>query len=140
MTRQFKLIVDSRVERLSEIAAFVENAAQTSGLDDDQTYDVQMAVDEACTNVIQHAYRGSKKGSIEIACEKRGNEFVVTIRDFGKSFDPHQVPRPNPHDPLSRRGIGGLGLFFMEKMMDRIEFAFSKKNGNLLTMVKKIKK
>ncbi len=139
MARQFSLTVNSQVERLSEIAEFVEQAARASGLNEEQTYDVQMAVDEACTNVIQHAYHGRPDGTIEITCEKQGKDFVVTIQDYGDRFDPKKVARPRTHDPLSRRNVGGLGLFFMHKMMDQVKFEFSP-HGNRLTMTKKVKK
>lgn len=140
MTQKFSLTVDSRLERLSEIADFVELASRESGLNDNQIYDVQMAVDEACTNVIEHAYRGRRDGTIDIVCEKRGREFVVTIQDFGERFDPKKVARPRTRDPLSKRNIGGLGIFFMHKMMDKVKFDFSPGRGNHLTMVKKIEK
>jgi len=140
MTEKFSLTVDSRLERLSEIADFVELAARAGELNDDQIYDVQMAVDEACANVIEHAYRGRRDGTLDIVCEKRGKEFVVTIQDFGERFDPRKVARPRTRDPLSKRNVGGLGVFFMRKMMDQVKFEFSPGRGNRLTMVKKIKK
>src|SRR5512132_36461 len=115
------LSVDSRVENLAEIADFTERAAKAAGLDDKQVYDVQMAVDEACTNVIEHAYHRRKNGVIEISCDKRGKDFVVLIRDFGDPFDPRKVARPKIHDPLYRRRIGGLGLFFMNQLMDSVD-------------------
>lgn len=127
------------MERLGEISEFVERAARASGLNEDKTYDVQMAVDEACTNVINHAYRGRSDGRIEIVCEPSPSEFVVTIRDWGKRFDPKKVAKPKTGDPLQRRKIGGLGLFFMYKMMDRVKFSFSQDQGNVLVMSKKIK-
>ena len=128
------------MERLSEISEFIERAARASGLNEDKTYDVQMAVDEACTNVIKHAYAGRNSGRIEIVCEPRASEFTVTIRDWGRHFDPNKVAKPKTGDPLERRKIGGLGLFFMYKMMDRVKFSFSKDQGNLLVMSKKIKR
>jgi serine/threonine-protein kinase RsbW len=137
---KFSLTVNSRLERLSEIANFIELAARESGLNEDQIYDVQMAVDEACANVIEHAYHGRTDGTIDIVCEKRDHEFVVTIRDFGERFNPKKVARPQIGVPLSRRNIGGLGLFFMHKMMDKVQFDFAAGSGNRLTMVKKIKK
>ena len=140
MGQQFSLSVSSQVDHLPEIADFIEQAAQSSGLNENQIYDVQMAVDEACTNVIQHAYRGRKDGNIEISCEQRGKEFVVVIQEFGEPFDPKKVSKPRTRDPLSRRNIGGLGIFFMHKLMDRVSFDFSSGNGNRLTMVQKIKR
>jgi anti-sigma regulatory factor (Ser/Thr protein kinase) len=140
MPERYSLTVDSRLERLSEIADFVAQATHNFGMDDKQTYDVQMAIDEACSNVIQHAYGGKPNGSIDIVIEKRNKDFIVTIRDYGKPFDPKTVARPKTNVPLSERNIGGLGLFFMYKLMDRVEFDFSSRQGNFLTMVKKIKK
>jgi serine/threonine-protein kinase RsbW len=140
MADKYSLTVDSRLERLGEIANFIELAARQSDLNDDQVYDVQMAVDEACANVIEHAYHGRANGTIDIRCEKRGKEFVVTIQDFGERFDPKKVAPPRTRDPLSKRNVGGLGLFFMHKMMDKVKFEFATGTGNRLTMVKKIKK
>lgn len=140
MPHKFSLIVNSQVERLAEIADFVADAACACGLNAEQTHDVQMAVDEACTNVIEHAYRGKSDGTIDIVCVRRGDEFVVTVQDFGARFDPHKVKVPKTRAPLSARSIGGLGLFFMRKLMDRVQFDFSSGQGNRLTMVKKIKK
>ncbi len=139
MAQRYSLTVDSRLERLSDISDFIENAASRCGMNEKQIYDVQMAVDEACSNVIQHAYGGKPTGKIDLVCEKRGNEFVVTIRDFGKPFDPKMVAKPQVNAPLSERNIGGLGLFFIHKLMDDVKFDFSSK-GNTLTLIKKIKK
>ena len=139
MSQKYSLNVNSRLERLAEIADFIADAACACGLNDAQTYDVQMAVDEACTNVIEHAYRGKPDGTIDIGCERRGNEFVVTIQDFGERFNPQRVKAPEPRGPLSRRRIGGLGLFFMRQLMDRVEFDFASGRGNRVTMAKKIK-
>jgi anti-sigma regulatory factor (Ser/Thr protein kinase) len=139
MSQKYSLNVDSRFERLAEIADFVADAACACGLNNAQTYDVQMAVDEACTNVIEHAYRGKPDGTLDIVCERRGKEFVVTIQDYGAQFDPREIKLPKTSDPLSKRSIGGLGLFFMRKLMDRVEFDFAPGRGNRLTMAKKIK-
>ncbi len=139
MARQFSLTVNSHVDRLAEIAEFIGQAARASGLNEEQIYDIQMAVDEACTNVIQHAYHGHPDGTIEISCEKHGKDYVISIQDYGDRFDPKKVVRPRTHAPLSRRNIGGLGLFFMHKLMDRVEFDFTP-HGNRLTLVKQIKK
>ncbi len=137
--QQYRLRINSDIANLGRVAEFVTEAARESGLDDRDTYNVQMAVDEAVTNVIQHAYRGSDNGSIHISCERRGNEFVVEILDFGKPFDPSKVRTPRTSGPLSRRGVGGLGIFFMKKLMDHVEFSSDAGRGNRLRMVKRVK-
>ncbi len=139
MGQRFSLTIDSHPDRLCEVADWVEHAARASGLNEEQVCDTQMAVDEACTNIIEHAYHGKSDGIIEIVCERRGNDFVVTIQDFGDRFDPKKIAPPKTRAPLAERAIGGLGLFFMRKMMDSVRFDFSGR-GNRLTMIKKIKR
>ncbi len=137
--QQFQLTILSDFSNLGAVADFITRAAEESGLKDGASYNVQMAVDEAVTNVIEHAYHGRQDGRIYISCETHGNEFVVVIRDFGKPFDVNKVPKPRVKGPLGRRSIGGLGVFFMKKLMDRVEFSSSADQGNQVRMVKRIR-
>lgn len=137
--QKFKLQVASELSNLSVVADFIVEAARSCGLNERQTDDVHMAVDEAVTNVMEHAYRGRADGQIYISCERRGDEFVVEIQDFGKLFDASKVKTPRVHGPLSKRTVGGLGIFFMKKLMDRVEFSSDAEQGNLVRMAKRIK-
>jgi serine/threonine-protein kinase RsbW len=137
MPKQWELTVDGRLENLSTIADFIMQAAQALGLNEKATFEVQMAVDEACTNVIEHSYGGEDKGEIALRCERAEGDFVVTIRDYGKPFNPEAVPRPDLKCSLARRRKGGLGLYFMCRLMDEVCFHFDTE-GNELTMVKRI--
>ena len=139
MPKQWELTVDGRLENLATIADFVAKAAQASGLDERATFEVQMAVDEACTNVIQHSYGGEGKGEIALRCELADGDFVVTIRDHGRPFNPEAVPPPNLTSSLAERREGMLGLYFMRQLMDEVRFRFDAE-GNKLTMVKKIQR
>jgi serine/threonine-protein kinase RsbW len=127
-----------RFESLAQIAEFVGQAAREAGWDEDQVYHVQMAVDEACSNVIEHAYGPEGQGNIQLSCciEDKG-DLVVTIRDNGKPFNPTAVPEPPVGADLENLSEGGLGLYFMRKLMDQVSFHFDEKNGNVLTMVKR---
>ncbi len=136
--KSFKLVATSRADQLAKIAAFVEKIAAAYRLSEKQCCDVEMAVDEACANIIEHAYQGKSNGKIIIACHKRGKDLLITIKDFGKPFDPTQVARPQTSAPLSKRNIGGLGIFLMRKRMNQVTFDFSK-GRNVLTMLKRIK-
>ncbi len=137
--QRFQLTIYSEVSNLGAVADFVTDAAQRAGLGERDTYNVQMAVDEAVTNVIQHAYHGRSDGRIDIYVERRGAEFIVEINDFGKPFDASKVPTPRVRGPLSRRSIGGLGVFFMRKLMDSVEFSSNSGGGNRLRMMKRVK-
>jgi anti-sigma regulatory factor (Ser/Thr protein kinase) len=137
MPKQWELTVDGRLENLSTIADFIMKAAQASGLNEKATFEVQMAVDEACTNVIEHSYRGKDKDEIILYCQRVGSDFVVTIRDHGLPFNPEDVPPPDLQCGLDKRQHGGLGLYFMRLLMDEVRFRFDAE-GNELTMVKRI--
>jgi len=98
-------------------------------------FEVQTAVDEACTNIIKYAY-SEEGGVITITCESQDNDFVVTIRDNGKPFDPSSVPPPDLEADLDKRRIGGLGIYLMKKLMDDVSYSFDARKGNILVMRK----
>ena len=101
---------------------------------------VQLSVDEACTNVIRHAYSNKSDGRILIRCRfpNTGDQIVVHIIDWGKSFDPTNVPKPDTQSHLDERKEGGLGVFLIRKFMDTVKYT-SIQNVNKLIMVKHLK-
>jgi serine/threonine-protein kinase RsbW len=126
-----------RHESLSEISAFVTEAAEAAGLPPKTVYEVQLAVDEACSNIIDHAYGGEGEGDIECTCHVTEDGLTVKLRDHGESFDPESISSPDLHADLEERTTGGLGLYFIRKLMDDVDFEFQEADGaNLLTLVK----
>jgi serine/threonine-protein kinase RsbW len=141
MGQQHHLSVPGRFERLTEIAAFITQAAREAGLNDDEVFHVEMAVDEACSNIIEHAY-ADKAGVIDLACHcPRVGQFEVVIRDTGQPFQPEAVspPQLNVSPDLDDLNQGGLGLYFMRKLMDEVRFEYIPGQGNTLTMLKRTK-
>jgi serine/threonine-protein kinase RsbW len=122
---------------LVDIRHFVEETGHNLGLDEASTYALQLAIDEACTNIIMHAY-GTRGGRIEIQIRSVGDCVEVVIRDWGEAFDPELIPPPDVEAPLEERRMGGMGLFLMQQMMDRVDFQFSDTDGNTLTMAKRV--
>ena len=134
----FELKIDAKVENLPVIADFI--AAVMRQLDiEEGVSEIQIAVDEACTNIIQHAYSG-KGGIITISCKLQDDDLVITIRDEGRPFDPGSVPLPDVEANLEERRIGGLGIYLMRKLMDDVSYNFNAKKGNKLTMRKRLTK
>ena len=131
-----KLTVPGRFDRLAEICAFVAEAATSAGLDEADSGRCQLAVDEACTNIIEHGYGGEDKGQIEIVCDHRPGELTIKIRDRGTAFDPTQAPDPKFNLAVEDMGIGGLGIYFMKQVMDAVDFQ-SKNGANTLTLIKR---
>jgi len=137
MPDRFEMTVPSDLANLACIAEFVTHAARRLGLSEQQAFEVQMATDEACSNVMEHAYGPGVAGSISIACELEGEDLVITIRDRGRPFDMRNVPPPDLTRPLADRREGGLGLYFMHKLMDRVVFRHDAETGNELKMYKR---
>ncbi|MGC9398610.1 MAG: ATP-binding protein [Anaerolineae bacterium] len=124
-------------ENLATIDALAAEAAAAAGLGAQARHGVEMAVDEACANIIEHAYGGeSPDAVIEYAHEIQKDRLVITLRDYGKPFDPACVPEPDLSSDIEERDVGGLGLYFMCHLMDEVTFHFSPENGNVLMMVK----
>jgi serine/threonine-protein kinase RsbW len=108
---------------------------EQAAIDPALRFDLQLAVEEACMNVIEHAY-GGKGGEFTVCFEVCGPDAQITVTDHGQPFDPQDVPPPNLSLPLEERPVGGLGIFLMQQLMDDVEFIFSTK-GNELRMVKR---
>jgi serine/threonine-protein kinase RsbW len=125
-----------RFESLEKISLFVKEAAAAAGLDEYAAYAVELAVDEACSNIIEHAYGAENKGEIDCTCEVRADQLTIILRDRGRTFDPDQVPEVDTTLPLEERRQGGAGVFLMRKVMDEVRYEFTP-GGNILTLVKK---
>ena len=120
---------------LAAICEFVTRAAEAADLDARAVYAVQMAVDEACTNIIEYAYGGEGRGDIECTCQTNDDGLSIILRDQGSPFDPECIPEPDRDATIQECKIGGLGLYFMRQLMDKVNFEFTD-SGNILTMVK----
>jgi serine/threonine-protein kinase RsbW len=126
-----------RYDSLVKISKFFVEAAKKAGLSETAIYQVELAVDEACTNIIEHAYKGESKGNIHCEWEITDRELKIMLVDHGKPFNPKKVPDPKPGAKLSDLKGRGAGLFLIRKMMDEVNFEFLGKDGNRLTMIKR---
>jgi serine/threonine-protein kinase RsbW len=132
-----KSTFDANFHNLDEIREFVGEAARQVGFSEKEIYSIQLAADEASTNIIEHAYVGVENGRIEIECSTTGDDLKIVMRDNGKSFDPSSVPEPNVKADLSERKIGGLGMYLMRKLMDEVYYESLPGIVNTLTMIKR---
>jgi len=120
--RSAQLKVKSRTENLSEIRDFVSGNARTADIPEATVENIILAVDEACTNIIKHAYNLSPEGEIIIKIEYDEEKFMVTIIDYGKSFEPDRVPLPDLQKYYREHRVGGLGMYLMKSLMDDVEY------------------
>jgi len=135
---EHRLHVPGWFDRLEQISKFIEQSGLEAGLDETAICRCQLAVDEACTNIIEHAYEGEGRGSIDICCdpEPAAGELTIVIEDHGKRFDPDSVPSPQLNTNLEDMQVGGLGLYFMRQVMDAVEFSYQD-GSNKLVLVKR---
>jgi anti-sigma regulatory factor (Ser/Thr protein kinase) len=127
----------AKFEYLDEIREFVGAIAREGGFSDKDVYNIQLATDEAASNIIEHAYEKIKDGLLELSCGVRDDLITIVLIDHGESFDPSEIPLPDLKADLSDRKIGGLGIFLMRKLMDDVHYEVKPNNRNVLTMNKR---
>jgi len=127
----------AKFEYLDEIREFVGDIARAGGFGDKDVYNIQLAADEAASNIIEHAYEGVSNGVLELSCEVRAEILTIIMVDHGESFDPSVIPLPDLKADLSDRKIGGLGIFLMRKLMDEVHYETKSNRSNVLTMTKR---
>lgn len=117
-----ELRVKSKTENLSEIREFISANALNAGIAQKTVENIMLAVDEACTNIIKHAYKLSPEGEIIIKIKYDEDKFTITIVDYGNSFEPESVPLPDLQKYYRERKVGGLGMYLMKILMDDVKY------------------
>jgi serine/threonine-protein kinase RsbW len=127
--------IESRTDNLLEVREFVLRAAREFGFSEEEASKVVLAVDEACTNVIKHAYQFAPDREIEIVIQPVKDRMQITVIDDGKSFNPSSAKLPDLKQHLSHYRRGGLGIYLMRTLMDKVEYKYApgKKNEVRLT-------
>ncbi len=126
------------LENVPRAIECVTEWAQRAGCDGRVLYDIQLAVDEACANVVDHAYDGEELGDIEVHCRLEDRVLTIRVRDWGRGFELASVEEPDLDAPLEDRTLGGLGLFLVRQVMDDVGFRTDPELGNELTMSKRL--
>jgi serine/threonine-protein kinase RsbW len=136
---QKELIVKSSTDNLSKVREFTRNYAAKSGFDDDTIGKIILAVDEACTNIVKHAYHYFPNGEITVKINSDKAKFKITITDSGSKFNPNEIEEPNLSEYHRKKKVGGLGMFLMKKLMDEVKYHTLSKDRNQVVLVKYFK-
>jgi len=133
--RLVAITIPAQPDRLRLVRATVGEAALASGCSEGVARDIVLAVDEACQNIIKHAYRGDPTMEIFLDVRRRGDRIVCDVVDFAAPVDLSRI-KPRSLEDLRP---GGLGIHFIRECMDEIEYPPPPKGaGNCLRMVKRI--
>lgn len=114
--------IPSSTRYLDDVRQFVVRHAQHARLPEDAVEQFKIAVDEACTNVIEHAYKGRETHEVDITIIIDPDRFTVRIRDEGEPFDQSKYRAPNLMELAKKRRKGGLGVHIIRSLMDQVEY------------------
>lgn len=134
---QERLMVPSDVKFLGLVRNFILNALhQSNRISPDKENKIVLAIDEACTNIIEHSYEFRKSGYIDIKLMLDPQKVQVVLLNDGKNFNPEAVKPPDILEFIKHKRRKGFGLFIIKQVMDEIIYSVNKRGENELTMVK----
>ena len=123
MPGRFAFTIDAKIENIPLVADGISDYLASAGVGTDIIPDIELSVDEAITNIVMHGYKGGE-GTIAIACTIGPGCVRVEIRDSAPAFNPLSVPAPDLSAPLADRAVGGMGIYFIRKVMDEVSYAY----------------
>lgn len=135
MSQRFQITRAAELESLQLFRNFIAECCARYNIPSDTVLELKLAVDEACTNIIEHGYKGMDPGSIILSFRIEPGRILVQITDFGHCFEPVSGPKPDVEAALEDRELGGLGLYLIYQTMDNIDYQ-SSEDGNTLTFTK----
>lgn len=130
--------IPARLESLAAARAFVRRAAAAARAGAEAVAALQLAVDEACNNIIEHGYAGRGDGTIDLSCEADAGSLRVTIVDHGRAFSPETIAPADTTSGWRERPLGGLGWHLIRSSVDDVDYRPDPAHGNRLTLVKRL--
>lgn len=132
---------------LAQIRDIIADLAHQVGFPDEEVAKIEMAVDEACANVVEHAYAKDKEWTwqrrdpeIRLEVRLEGSHLVIEINDHGQKFDFGRYCPVAIEDKLRQMAPGGYGIAIMRRFMDEVQYSSNDAAGNTLRLVKHLKK
>ena len=131
-----RLTLRNDINEIPRLHVFMQSLADDIDLDHPQAMSLNLALEEAVSNVMLYAYPAGTEGLVNIEAAILADRLVFKVSDSGVPFDPTVARSPDIAADLKDRPIGGLGIFLVKRIMDRV--TYSRENGkNVLSMTKK---
>jgi serine/threonine-protein kinase RsbW len=127
----------AELEALSVFRDFIARVCLRLGIPQPVIFELQLACDEAATNIIQHGYAGMNPGSIMLEVQPRPGCLALELSDFGHPFEPVETDAPDVNSLLADEPTTGFGLFFIYQSMDDVQY-YTDEQGNHLVLVKNL--
>ena len=140
--RSVELVVSNATENLAQVRDVVMRTLSEAGVPEKFARRITLAVDEAVSNIIRHAYEefamGTRTIDIKLNTYAEKKRVEVILYDSGKEFDPEKVKAPDINEQVRLRKKYGLGIFLIRRVMDEVNYMFRTGEENILRMVKYI--
>jgi serine/threonine-protein kinase RsbW len=133
-----ELTITNDLAALSRVSDLVSDGVLHGAFPADWTNRLQIAVDEAVTNIIEHGYEDRPLGeaTIHLAIQVDEDAFHMTISDQGQHFDPNRMSDIDIQRHVDAGHHGGLGVFLMRRIMDVVDYRYENGKQNTLSLVK----
>ena len=135
MSRVLEVTLENSLPEIPRLAELIEAFGDKHGVPDRAVFNLNLALDEILTNVVEYAFPDDGRHEILVRLILDEVAIIAEVIDDGVAYDPTARPDPDTSLPLEERPIGGLGVFFAKRMMDRVEY-HRDGHRNRLTLVR----
>ncbi len=129
----------ARPEDIGALLDCVDAFCLHAGISEGDAFDLRLAIEEVCTNVMMHGYTQQRPGPLEVSLCADDENVTVVISDRAEPFDPGAAPVPDLETPAEQRQVGGLGWHLVRKIVDRIVYRYDVTDGNTVTLIKRLR-
>ncbi len=136
MQLSFEFPADTAI--LEKIGEIMSDAGRGAGFSESEIYEIQLAVDEACTNTITHGLKKDPARTFQLIISWKKDEIEIIIREHGEPFELKNLQEPDLNSSIENRQVGGLGIYIVQKLMDEVEF-YNEDCIKILRMLKRVK-
>jgi len=137
--RQLRVRLDSRLAEIERLAGEITRLGQAHGLPGETVFDLNLALEEAVSNIIRHGYAGREGHGVSVTVHFAGEWVAATVEDDAAPFDPSKHPEPDLTVPLEDRLDGGMGVYLIRRLMDEVDYR-REEGRNVLTLKKRIRR
>lgn len=131
------LVIENDLSEISKLATFIGELSEELDLTPELNFNLNLVLEEAVSNVILYAYGEEKHKEISLMAKISDGNLVFVLTDSGKEFDPTKVPDADITLSAEEREIGGLGIYLIRQIMNKVEYQRIDKR-NVLTMRKQL--
>ena len=117
-----KLVLKNKIDEINKLALFIEELGETLNLTSELVFNLNLVLEEAVSNVIFYAYPKEEHQEIVLIAKMSNKSLIFVLTDSGKEFDPTQAPDTDVALSAEERKIGGLGIFLIRQIMNKVEY------------------